>query len=113
MEPSELLDIALCIALRIPTSIDYHAAPLHTLPYVALWDSRENAGLMLTEALASRHGEVVATTLEHRDMHDRQVVAVLIRIPPGRNPYNVAAELLVGYAIGTAEKKDQDAAPPS
>lgn len=96
----QLTDAMLTVAASIITDVPWYVLPVHGLGVVLAWDRRPEADTGILEALARERGEVVATSLDHRDVGGRQFVAVMFR--PADDLNEAAGTLRAAYLIATS-----------
>lgn len=96
----QLADALLTIVAAIPTDVPWNVVAVHGLGVVLAWDNREDADAAILEALASEQGEVVAASMDHRDVGGQQIVAAMFR--PLGDLEEAAGTLRATYLIATA-----------
>ena len=95
----------------IPAKADWHVAPIRSLGCLFLADDRDEATTIILEAIASKHGEVVAVTSIDVTASGRELLGCLIK--PTEMDLEKAADILRGsYAMGIGAGLDDDKPQP-
>ena len=103
-EHQRTLDYVVAIVAQIPSRVEWHV--VQRGDYVVLCDDRDEATTMLLEAVASQHGDVIATGNRVHAINEREIVGVLVR--PDGDVEATAKAMRAGYAIATIESVSED-----
>lgn len=93
----------------IPTKVDWHVAPIRTVGLVLVADDGAEDSLPIMEAVASQHGEVIATGSVAETFNGREFAGCLVD-PLDQDLGKAAAALRMSYALAINAGTDE---PPA